>query len=154
MPSISTRRTGQLQTKDPLDHEEKDTYTVEVLVSEDGGNPGQKGARGLRSPGVRGVSRVRSPVTRRPLPAPLLPSHVEDQNEPPEITGPPSVDYAESGEEDVATYTASDPEEATITWSLLPGDDADLFSDVSIDDGDDGVLKVHRLSELRGAGRY
>ena len=141
--------TGQLMTKDPLDHEEKDTYTVDVSVSEDDGNSGPKGVRGLKS--LRGVSRVRSPDPQA-ADSTTITITVDDQNEPPEITGPPSVDYAESGEEDVATYTASDPEEDTITWSLLPGDDADLFSDVSIDDGDDGVLKFITPPDYEGPG--
>ena len=119
--------TGQLQTKDPLDHEKQDTYTVEVLVSEDGGNPGQKDARNRRSvPGVRGVPRVRS-VTPKAASSTTITIEVEDQNEPPEITGPTSESYAENGPEEVATYEASDPEKAEISWSLL-GEDAEDFS--------------------------
>ncbi len=49
-------------------------------------------------------------------------------NEPPELTGPEIVDnYREGGTSRVATYSASDPERATITWSLV-GVDGDNFS--------------------------
>ena len=37
------------------------------------------------------------------------------------VTGPPSVNYMENGTDSVATYTATDPESATITWSLEGG---------------------------------
>ena len=42
------------------------------------------------------------------------------------ITGDAASDYAENGTGPVATYTATDPESATITWTL-EGDDAALF---------------------------
>ena len=44
---------------------------------------------------------------------------VIDDNEAPSITGgPTSPSYTENGTSDVATYTASDPEGATISWTL------------------------------------
>ena len=53
---------------------------------------------------------------------------VTGQDEPPEITGgPTSVLYAENGAGNVATYTANDPENETITWSPA-GVDASFFS--------------------------
>ena len=58
---------------------------------------------------------------------------VTDEDEVPTIAGDATIDYAENGTDDVATYTAMDPEEATITWSLA-GDDAAAF------DITDGVL--------------
>ena len=116
--------TGQLMTKDQLDHEEKDTYTVEVLVSEDDGNSGQKGNRNLR--GLRGLRGVRSPDPQA-ADSTTITINVEDQNEPPEVAGLATVDYAENDTADVATYIASDPEGVTITWSLS-GDDAERFS--------------------------
>ena len=51
---------------------------------------------------------------------------VTDVDEVPTIAGDATIDYAENGTGDVATYTAMDPEEATITWSLS-GTDADVF---------------------------
>ena len=42
------------------------------------------------------------------------------------VTGRSSVDYLENRTDSVATYTATDPESATITWSL-DGDDAGDF---------------------------
>ena len=59
---------------------------------------------------------------------------VTDVDEVPTIEGDATIDYAENGTGDVATYTAMDPEEATITWSLA-GTDAGVF-DIS----GDGVL--------------
>ena len=52
---------------------------------------------------------------------------VTDVDEPPELTGDATAKYAENGEGPVATYTAVDPEEAEIVWSLA-GDDMDDFT--------------------------
>ena len=53
---------------------------------------------------------------------------VTDVDEPPTISGGPhDPTYPENGTDAVATYTATDPEGATITWSL-GGDDAAGFS--------------------------
>ena len=120
--------TGQLMTKDPLDHEDKESYTVEVSVEEDAGNSGPKGTRDLKS------LKSLKDVNPQPADTTTITITVDDENEPPEITGLPSVNYAENGDGAVATYTASDPEKATINWSLS-GEDAGLFSDVSINDG-------------------
>ena len=51
---------------------------------------------------------------------------VTDVNEAPVITGDAALNYAENGTAAVATYSATDPESATITWSL-EGDDAADF---------------------------
>ena len=51
---------------------------------------------------------------------------VTDVDEAPVITGEAEQNYAENGTGPVATYTATDPESATITWTL-EGDDAGLF---------------------------
>ena len=51
---------------------------------------------------------------------------VTNVDEAPVITGDAALDYAENGTDPVATYSATDPESATITWSL-EGDDAADF---------------------------
>ena len=59
---------------------------------------------------------------------------VTDVDEAPVITGDVAPNYAENGTAAVATYSATDPESATTTWSLV-GDDAAGF-EISAD----GVL--------------
>ena len=135
--------TGQLRTDAELDHEKRDTYEVEVSVSEDDGNSGQKGTRDLG--GRRNVRSLKD-VTSQPAAMTTITIMVEDQNEPPEITGLTSVDYAENDTAAVHTYTASDPEDATITWLELSGDDADDFSIV------DGVLKFITTPDYEDPG--
>ena len=51
---------------------------------------------------------------------------VTDVDEDPVVSGNAAVDYAENGAGMVATYTAADPENGDIAWSLS-GDDADDF---------------------------
>ena len=48
-------------------------------------------------------------------------------NRPPTITGSAAVNYAENGSTAVASYTADDPDDDDITWSVT-GTDAALFS--------------------------
>ena len=48
-------------------------------------------------------------------------------NEPPVVTGEVSIEYAENGEGKVTTYTATDPEEESITW-FVSGTDGTVFS--------------------------
>ena len=93
------RATGQLLTKAPLDHETKATYTVTVTA-----------------------------VDPSLMPAIILVTiTVNDVDEPLVLSGPDVVDYPENGTDEVAQYTADDPEDvATIIWSL-DGDDKDLF---------------------------
>ena len=52
---------------------------------------------------------------------------VRDINEEPSIEGPVHVDYAENGTGAVATFTATDPEQHRMLWSLS-GADADDFT--------------------------
>ena len=47
-------------------------------------------------------------------------------NDPPEVSGMVAINYAENGSGRVARYTATNPENATITWSLA-GVDVDDF---------------------------
>ena len=51
---------------------------------------------------------------------------VDEDEAPPVITGDAAPDYAENGTGPVATYLATDPDSATITWTL-EGDDAADF---------------------------
>ena len=56
---------------------------------------------------------------------------VTDADEAPDVTGGATKEYAEKGTGSVATYTAEDPEEAAIKWSLSGAD----ASDFSIEGG-------------------
>ncbi|MDE0352917.1 MAG: Ig-like domain-containing protein [bacterium] len=51
---------------------------------------------------------------------------VTNVNEPPVVSGDATKNYAENGTDAVATYTATDPEDDTITWSLSGTDAADF----------------------------
>ena len=51
---------------------------------------------------------------------------VTDENETPSVSGQTSISYEENRTDTVATYTASDPEGTSVTWSLS-GDDAEDF---------------------------
>ena len=99
--------TGQLQTKANLDFEKKDRYTVTVLVHD--------GKDGSGNADTTTDDTVAVTIT------------VTGENEPPKVTGHSSVNYAENGAADIATYTASDPEGTSITWYLL-GNDNSLLS--------------------------
>ena len=52
---------------------------------------------------------------------------VTDHNEAPAISGPVTKHHPEGATAAIGTYTASDPEDRTVTWDLS-GDDAALFS--------------------------
>ena len=60
---------------------------------------------------------------------------VNDVDEAPELDGDSTASFAENGTGPVATYTATDPEEKDIRWSLTTGGDADDFTIVG------GVLR-------------
>ena len=64
---------------------------------------------------------------------------------PPVITGDAALDYAENGTDPVATYSATDPDSATTTWSL-GGDDAADF-EISAD----GVLAFKSSPDYEAA---
>ena len=98
---------GQLQTKATLDSDAKASYTVTVSVRD------SKDTSGVADTATDATITVTIDVT--------------NVNEPPVVTGEPSINYAENGAETVATYTAADPENSEITWSLS-GDDAEDFS--------------------------
>ena len=120
--------TGQLMTLTALDYETKATYSVTVAASDSGGLS----------------DSIDVTIT------------VTDVDEAPVITGDAAPNYAEDGTAAVATYSATDPESATITWSL-EGDDAADFEistggvltfvsppdyEAAADDDTDNVYKV------------
>ena len=89
---------GQLMTLAALDYETKATYSVTVTASDSGGLS----------------DSIDVTIT------------VTGVDETPVIAGDAALNYAENGTAAVATYSATDPESATITWSL-EGDDAADF---------------------------
>ena len=90
--------TGQLMTLAALDYETKDTYSVTVTASDSGGLS----------------DSIDVTIT------------VTNVDEGFEVSGPAAVDYAENRTDAVATYSATAPESATITWSLEGDDTADF----------------------------
>ena len=97
--------TGQIKTKDPLDYEGGTTsYSFTVSVH-DG-----KDADGNSDTTVDATQNVTITVT--------------NENETIDLQGSDAVDYAENGTGDVAQYTATDPENSTITWDLADEDES------------------------------
>ena len=89
---------GQLMTLAALDYEAKTSYSVTVTASDSGGRS----------------DSIDVTIT------------VTGVDEAPVVTGDAAPNYAENGTVPVATYSATDPESATITWTL-EGDDAADF---------------------------
>ena len=52
---------------------------------------------------------------------------VDNVDEPPEVSGPDVVTIEENGATFVGSYTATDPEDAAVSWELLAGPDASHF---------------------------
>ena len=104
---------GQLWTEADLDHEARNSYSVNVSVS-DG-----KASDGTASTGADSTITVTIMVT--------------DVNEPPVITGPESVTVNEGHTGEVARYAKPDPESGHTNWAregqtaALSGADADSF---------------------------
>ena len=112
---------GQISVKigAKLDHETKDTYMVTVT------------ARDLE--GLYSSVDVTIMVT--------------DVNEAPEISGPSSEEFVENGDGVVAVFTADDPEEKTVTWSVET--DANVSTDLaSTDVADSGLFAISTSGEL------
>ena len=92
--------TGQLQTRTDLDYDTgQRSYTVTVTATD--------------RAGLTADVTVNIAVT--------------DVNEPPVLSGRAAVEYIENGTGPVATYTATDPDGSSVTWSLS-GDDGGVFS--------------------------
>ena len=95
------RDNGQIEVASgtELDYETKDTYMVTVMAED--------------PLGVSASIEVTIMVT--------------DLDEMPDVSGDEEVDYPENGTRPVATYTAEDPEGASIRWSLDGNDAADFM---------------------------
>ena len=91
--------TGQLRTKAELDHEDFAVHTVRVTATDPSNRP----------------DSVDVTIT------------VEDLDETPEISGPNNPEVAENSGTNVATYTATDPDDTGIDW-VLTGTDSDAFT--------------------------
>ena len=127
---------GQLRTKEPLDHETKDSYTFTMSVH-DG-----KDVHGNED--TTSDDTIDVTVT------------VNDVDDPPRITGPTYKEYQEGRTDNVATYTAADQDEPATVWDLtLTGDDSD---DLTLSSG--GVLTFNaepdfeNPTDANGDGRY
>ena len=119
--------TGQLQTKAALDHEDKASYSVTVSVH-DG-----KATDHMADDTIDDTIRVTITVT--------------DVNEPPVVSGLTSVeDYVENSTGAVATYTATDPEERLVRWSVS---DPTAFAITT-----DGVLTFRSPPDYESQRRY
>ena len=103
---------GQLQTKAALNYETKSSYSVTVSVTD-----GEDGDGAEET-----TATIDDTIT--------VTISVLDVNEPPVVSGPSSVEvnnYAEHGTGDVYTFSATDPENDTLTWTLT-GDDDGAFT--------------------------
>ena len=100
------KSSGQIQTKKPLNHEDKSSYTFAVAVSD------QKDVNAEADPTVDDTIVVT--VT------------VEDVNEPPVVTGDMEHDITENSGRYVADFNATDPENDVFEWRLS-GPDAGHF---------------------------
>ena len=89
--------TGQLLTKKFLNREAKSTHSVTVTAADAGGREAEQSVT----------------IT------------VTDVNEAPDLTdGADTIHHAENGTGPVETYTATDPEQTAITWTLAGADSA------------------------------
>ena len=102
------RSTGQLKTKAALDKETTPSYTVTVSVRD------SRDASGTADTATDDTITVTITVT--------------GVNDPPDIPGgsTDALNYAENGTGPVRTYTATDPENNSISWALSGADRADF----------------------------
>ena len=118
---------GQLETKVDLDKETTSIYTITVSVRD------SKGAEGNADTATDDTITVTINVT--------------DVNEPPDITkdgdgAGNTINYPENGPDSVHTYSATDPEGDSITWSLSGVDWRDFLI------GNAGVLTFRRSPDF------
>ncbi len=116
--------TGQLTTRAELDFETDSVHDLTILVS-DG-----KDENGETDPSSDDTIDVTVNVT--------------DVNEPPALDGPVTVDISEGAERRLATYSAVDPEQASIAWSVAGTDAADVEIDNS------GELSLRQSPDYEG----
>ena len=115
---------GQLQTKAALDFETKSSYMVTVSVHD--------GQDADWNADTTSDATVTVTIT------------VTDVDETPEVTGEAAVDYQENGTDAVAAYTATEPDNDPITWSLS-GPDMGAF-----DIGSGGELTFNTPPDFEG----
>ena len=99
---------GQLQTVGALNYEGTRSYTVVVEVTDN------KDIDGMADTVIDDTITVTITVT--------------DENEPPTISGPQTVDWNENTAGRIATYTATDPEHVFISIGLQDADTGDAAS--------------------------
>ena len=98
--------TGQLRTREPLNHEGRDSYRGTIMVSD------SKNTDGEADTAIDAVISVT--IT------------VEDVPEAPEVSGRASIEIAEDSGSFVESYSATDPEGDTIGLSLVGTDSGDF----------------------------
>ena len=93
---------GQLETKSDLDAEDRSTYNVDVDVHD--------GKDEFGDTSTSSDAYINVTIT------------IDDVNEPPVVFGTTTTTFVENGAGPVATYTAVDPENDTLTWSAVATD--------------------------------
>ena len=120
-------QTGQLQTREPLNHEGTDTYTGAIMVT-DG-----KNTAGEADPDIDDTI--------------VITITVGDVDEAPEIMGDSVIDIAEGGATFVGFYSATDPEGEAVGLTL-EGSDRSHF------DFDSGVLRFPEVPDHEARAAY
>ena len=109
---------GQIKTRTRLNHEAKDTYNVTVTVRDPSYDPTDSSTDRDTSDTINVMIKVL------------------DKDEKPSLSGAARIVHPENDATSVGTYTAADPEEIAIVWSVS-GTDAKYFNIV------DGVLSFN-----------
>ena len=131
---ISTS-TGQILTKSDLDYEgARNTYSVIVSVTD------SKNEQGNDDSTIDATIEVTI--------------NVIDDDEAPEITGATSTRWEENATGTVATYTATDPENATTTWSVHGTDSAHFGIASRGNRNVSGDLYINTVPDYEGKNFY